>query len=83
MHYFLGNKDKKADKQVSSEITPKIKNSLKKQFCQICEKAPSTKLAFGNEVNPAFTCANCELKAVNNNIQKMGEKNLISNDTFA
>ncbi len=83
MHFFIGKNQKKADKAIQQDISNNIKASLAKQYCQVCGKIPSTKLAFGEQLKPVFTCANCELKAVNGNIKKMGQKNLITNDKFS
>lgn len=34
-------------------------------------------------MQPTLTCNNCELKAVGNIIQKLGNKNLLAGDKFA
>jgi RNase P subunit RPR2 len=47
-------------------MTTSIKNSLKTQFCQFCQKSLATKVAFVNGQKHGFTCNNCELIAVCN-----------------
>lgn len=46
MQFFTG-KQEKQEKKIESDITDILKNQLKKQFCQLCEKNPAAKVAFG------------------------------------
>lgn len=84
MHYLFGGMKEKEQKSIENDQFPqKLAVVLRKQFCMICGSSPSTKIAFGQGVKPAFTCNSCELKAVGGVVQKMTEKNLIDNQKFA
>lgn len=81
MQFFTG-KQEKQEKKIENDISDIFKVQLKKQFCQLCERNPATKVAFGKEFKPAFTCSGCELKAVGGVVQRLGAKSLISLDKF-
>lgn len=78
---FFTSKPSQQQKKIDNDISDMLKNQLKKQFCQLCEKNPASKVGFGKQFKPVFTCAGCELKAVGV-AQRLGPKFLISFDKF-
>lgn len=81
MQFFTG-KQEKQEKKIENDISDVFKAQLKKQFCQLCEKNPASKVAFGKEFKPVFTCPACERKAVGGVVQRLGPKNLIEHEKF-
>ena len=79
---FLFGGKKNEVKKIEGDFEEKSKNAIKSKLCPLCGKIPCSKVAFGEGVEPTLTCNNCELKAVGNSIQKLGPKNLITNDKF-
>jgi len=71
MHFFFGNSAQQ-DKKISNEFITQIKTSLTNQFCQFCNKQPSTKVAFVPDSKKGFTCNKCELNAVGNDFKNLG-----------
>lgn len=80
--FFFQTKEKKVAK-IQGEFAQRVKSTLKVKLCNHCEKNLSSKVVFGEGVQPSLTCKNCQLKAVGNSIQKLSEKNLISTQKFA
>ncbi len=81
MQFLIGKPDKQ-EKKIENDIGDIFKAQLKKQFCQLCERNPACKVAFGKEFKPAFTCSGCELKAVGGVVQRLGGKSLINFEKF-
>ena len=80
--YLLGKQDK-PEKKIEADITGIMNVKLKNQFCDLCSKNPATKVAFGKQFKPAFTCANCEIEAVGGSVQRLGPKSLIPIEKFS
>lgn len=76
-------KSEKQEKKVEADISVAFNTKLKGQFCEVCEKNPATKVAFGQEVKPRFTCATCEITAVGGSVQRLTPKNLMTSDKLA
>ena len=75
---FLFGGKKAESKKIENDFEEKVKNTIKGKLCPLCGKAPSTKVAFGEDVKPTLTCNNCELKAVGGVIQRLGPNNLMA-----
>ena len=81
--YFLGNKNQAVqEKIVKDDISDMIKKQVKAIFCGVCGKNLATKVAFGKQIQPVFTCAGCELAAVGGVSQRLGPKNLIKIEKY-
>ncbi len=65
--------------KITEEFIGQVKLSLTNQFCQFCNKLPSTKVAFVPDIKRGFTCNNCELNAVGNDFKNLGDQTLITN----
>lgn len=80
---FLFGGKKNEPKKIEASLEERIKTTVKNKLCPMCGKVQSSKVAFGQGVQPTITCNNCELKAVGNTIQRLGPKNLIAVDKFS